>query len=49
MSIPFSQGPLRGERRRKVVEAVQQHMQAAALEAITAVLTAFLELEVTTK
>jgi hypothetical protein len=48
-SIPFSQGKLRGEERRKVVEAVQKRMQAAALEAVRPVFTAFLEEEVTTK
>jgi putative transposase len=49
ISIPFSQGKLRGEERRKVVEAVQKHMQAAVLEAVRPVFTAFLEGEVTTK
>jgi putative transposase len=49
MSIPFSQGKLRGEERRKVVEAVQKHIQTTVLEAVRPVLTTFLEEEVTTK
>lgn len=49
MSIPFSPGRLRGEERRKVMEAVQKHIKTAAIEAIKPVLTAFLEVEVTTK
>lgn len=49
MSISFSQGSLRGEPRRNVVQAVQKQMQAAALEAVKAVLMAFLEEEVTAK
>jgi hypothetical protein len=49
MSIQFSPGKLRGQERREVVQAVQKHMQAVALQAITEVLMAFLEEEVTAK
>lgn len=48
-SIPFSQGKLRGEERKKVVEAVQRHLQTAVLEAVRPVLSMFLEMEVTIK
>jgi hypothetical protein len=49
MSISFPQGKLRGEERRKVVEAVQKYMQAKVLEAVRPVFTVFLEEEVTAK
>lgn len=49
MSIQFSPGKLRGQERRDVVKAVQKQMQAVALKAITEVLMAFLEEEVTAK
>jgi 23S rRNA maturation mini-RNase III len=49
MSIPFSQGKLRGEERRKVVEAVQKQIQATVIEAVRPMITAVLEEEVTTK
>jgi hypothetical protein len=49
MSRQFCPGKLRGQQRRDVVQAVQKHMQAVALQAIAEVLMAFLEEEVTAK
>lgn len=49
MSIAFSPGKLRGEQRRNMVEAVQKHMQAAAIRAVGEVLVACLDTEVTVK
>ena len=49
MSIAFSPGKLRGEQRRNMVEAVQKHMQAAAIRAAGEVLMACLDTEVTVK
>ncbi len=49
MSIRFSQGKLQGAERKSVLQEVQKQAKAAALVAIKAVLTTFLEEEVTVK
>jgi hypothetical protein len=49
MSIPFSQGKLQADERKTILQVVQKHMKAAALEAIRPVLRDFLEAEVTVK
>ena len=49
MSIHFSQGKLNGPDYQQVIAEVQKRMQEAALAAITPVLEAFLEAEVTAK
>jgi Transposase, Mutator family len=49
MSRAFSPGKQRGEQRRNLVEAVQKHMQAAAIRAAGEVLMACLDTEVTVK
>jgi Transposase, Mutator family len=49
MSIAFSQGKLRGEQRKDVLQMVQQQIRLAALEAIRVVMMELLEVEVTTK
>jgi hypothetical protein len=49
MSRTFSPHKLRGEQRRKIVEAVQKRMQAEALEAVGRVATDMLDREVTVK
>ena len=49
MSIRFSQGKLKGQERKAVIQEIQQQLQAAALRVISSLLTAFLEAEVTAK
>jgi putative transposase len=49
MSIQFSQGKLQGQERKQIIEEVQKQLQTAAVAAITTVLEAFLEAEVTAK
>jgi hypothetical protein len=47
MSIYCTTGSLKGEARREVIEEVQQHLRQAAREAVSQVMTVFLEEEVT--
>jgi hypothetical protein len=49
MSIPFLQGKLQGEERKKVLQAVQEQAKVAACAAVKLALEAFLEAEVSVK
>jgi hypothetical protein len=49
MSIPFSQGKLKGEERRAILQAIETQMQQVIIDGVTRVLQEFLEQEVTTK
>jgi hypothetical protein len=49
MSITFSQGKLKAEDRRGVVQAIETQMQQVIIDGVTQVLQEFLEQEVTTK
>lgn len=49
MSITFSQGKLKAEDRRGVVQAIETQMQQVIIDGVTLVLQEFLEQEVTTK
>ncbi len=49
MSIQFTQGKLKGEERKAVIEEIQKQLQEAALAVISSLLTLFLEEELTVK
>ena|SRR5215469_5516238 len=49
MSITFSEGKLKGEERKVVLQAIASQMQQVIIEGVTVVLQEFLEQEVTTK
>ena len=49
MSIPFSEGKLKAEERRAVLQAIETQMQQVIIDGVTQVLQEFLEQEVTTK
>ena len=49
MSIQFTQGKLKGQERKAVIEEIQQQLQEAALAVISSLLTWFLEEELTAK
>ena len=45
MSIHFTQGKLKGQERKAVIQEIQQQLQEAALAVISSLLTLFLEEE----
>src|SRR5207237_8084806 len=49
MSIQFTQGKLKGQERKVVIEEIQQQLHEAALAVISSLLTLFLEEELTAK
>ena len=49
MSIHFTQGKLKGQERKAVIQEIQQQLQEAALAVISSLLTLFLEEELTAK
>src|SRR5437667_2513078 len=49
MSIAFSEGKLKGEERRAILQAIETQMQQVIIDGVTQVLQEFLEQEVTTK
>src|SRR5256885_1932241 len=49
MSIHFTQGKLKGEERKAVIQEIQQQLQEAALAVSSELLTLFLEEELTVK
>jgi nucleoid DNA-binding protein len=49
MSRAFSQGKLKGEERKVILQEIQSQMQQVITEGLTLVLEEFLEQEVTTK
>jgi hypothetical protein len=49
MRIQFTQGKLKGEERKAVIEEIQQQLQEAALAVISSLLRLFLEEELTAK
>ncbi len=49
MSIPFSQGKLKAEERRAILQAIETHVQQVIIDGVTLVLQEFLEQEVTTE
>jgi hypothetical protein len=49
MSIQFLSGKLQAQERKTIIQAVQKHLQEAAIEAIRPLLTQFCEAEVTAK
>ena len=49
MSIQFTQGKLKGQERKAVIQEIQQQLQEAALAVISSLLTLFLEEELTAK
>ena len=49
MSRAFSEGKLKAEERRAILQAIQTQMQQVIIDGVTLVLQEFLEQEVTTK
>jgi hypothetical protein len=49
MSITFSEGKLKAEERKAILQAIQTQMQQSIIDGVTLVLQEFLEQEVTTK
>ncbi len=49
MSIAFSSGKLQGQKRKEILQAVQEQAKVAACAAIKPILEAFLEAEVSAK